>query len=151
MIRTDFGCTNNEQQCCARTRGPVLRSMDVISYLGYRGDELIFLDHERYSFVSGRGLCINDAHGPADIIWRGEGISCYTSHVARGWVAFAPMSTGTPIEVIDSQERELVKSFDNPVGADIIDMSFSRSGSKLYAIMGYDQKLLWDLIPRNWC
>lgn len=120
---------------------------DVISYLGYRGDDLIFLDHERYSFVSGRALAVSDSHGPSDMIWRDEGISCYTSHVARGWAAFAPSSVGMPVEVIDTHERALVTSFENPAGADIIDIAFSRSGSKLYAISGVrDPKLiLWDL------
>lgn len=121
--------------------------MDVISSLGYRGDDIVFLDHERYSFVSGRGLCINDAHGPADIIWREGGVRCYASHVARGWIAMATPSADAPIEVIDSHRRELVKSFDNPTGAEIIDISLSRSGSRMYAISGMrDQKLiLWNL------
>ena len=52
-----------------------------------------------------------------------------------------------PVDLMDWHEREIVKSFDNPTEAEIIDMSFSRSGSKLYAISGVrDRKLiLWNL------
>jgi WD40 repeat protein len=119
---------------------------DVISYLGYRGEALVFLDNEKYSFVSGRGLCVNDASGCSDILWRNDGISCYAAHVARGMVAFAAPSALKPIEVMDFQERQTLKSFENPSASEIIDMDFSRSGNKLYAISGVrnPKLIIWD-------
>ena len=56
----------------------------VVGNLGYNGSDLTFLDDERYSFVSGKGLCVNSHEGPEDILWRHDGIGCYATHSLTG-------------------------------------------------------------------
>ena len=119
----------------------------VVSNLGYNGAELTFLDNERYSFVSGKGLCVNSHEGPEDIVWRADGIGCYTTHVLTGIVVIASLSESKPLEVMDFSTRETVKTLENPSAAEITDLAISRNGMKIYALTGIrDPKLLvWDL------
>ncbi len=115
--------------------------------LGYNGSDLTFLDDERYSFVSGKGLCVNSHEGPEDILWRHDGIGCYATHSLTGNIVFASLSESKPLEFIDLSTRETVKTLDNPAAAEITDLAISRNGTKMYALTGVkDPKLLvWDI------
>ena len=97
--------------------------------------------------MSGKGLCVNSHEGPEDIVWRADGIGCYTTHVLTGIVVIASLSESKPLEVMDFSTRETVKTLENPSAAEITDLAISRNGMKIYALTGIrDPKLLvWDL------
>jgi hypothetical protein len=43
---------------------------DVVGCLGYSGQDIQFLDSERFGFVTGRGIFIYDVKkGPREMIW----------------------------------------------------------------------------------
>lgn len=119
----------------------------VVSQLGYIGNDLNYVDQDRFCFVSGKLLTIYDSHGPQESITRPMGINCFTRHVPNGYLAFAPLSIGSPIEIVQLETREVIFSLDNPTAAEIVRMDFSRNGHKLYAITGVlDPKIIvWDL------
>jgi WD40 repeat protein len=119
----------------------------VVSTLGYIGNDLHYVDQDRFSFITGSSLTIYDAHGPSEVITRPAGINAFTRHIPSGHLAFAPVSVSSPIEIISLDTREIIFSLDNPTSAEIVCMDFSRNGHKLYAITGVlDPKLIvWDL------
>ena len=121
---------------------------DIVSNAGYSGQELCFLTKETYCFNSGNALCTYDlTHGPREMIWRRNGIGCITSHVAKDRLAIASVLAGTAIELMQISNEESVCWLENPTNGEIISMSFSRDGSKLFAISGNTNQrfVCWSL------
>ena len=122
---------------------------DIVSNVGYSGQELTFLTKEAYCFISGKALCIYDINrGPREMIWRpNTGICCIASHIGNEYLALAPMKAGAEIELINFSTQETICALENPCDSEIINMEFSRDGTKLFAVSGIsDQRLLcWSI------
>lgn len=154
---------------------------DVHACLGYHGEDIVFVKPDQFAYISGNGVCLMDvSKGPRDIIWRPElGISKFVTHLSTNRMVLVPkMALGASLEVVDLTDlaavgssstssssaismttagfshhhhRENHISLKNPTEAKIVDVAFTRTGDRLYAITGdLDPKLIcWDTSPTS--
>jgi WD40 repeat protein/uncharacterized membrane protein YgcG len=111
--------------------------MDVVGALGYVGQDLKFIDGERFAFRTGNSLCIYDtAKGPREMVWKMEtGVSSFCTNVETQSIAYAPASTATfDVELVSVGDQSTRATLENPSKTPVIDMCFSREGDKLYAV-----------------
>lgn len=126
--------------------------MDIIGSYGYSGQPLVFLDADKFCYVSGCGIVIIDQSGPNQILWRHEhGINAITSHVLQKWLAIAPQVAQLPIEILDIGLQKALFSIKNPTHVAIIDMNFSKDASRLIALTDRSEHkvILWNVSTRE--
>ena len=102
--------------------------MDIVGSIGYIGQEVTFLDAERFAYITGNSIYINNiGKGPRDMIWRVEGgLSCFSANYETQMIALAPKIPSQPLEVLGIQDPSKNFSLENPSGAAIINLSFSK-------------------------
>lgn len=109
--------------------------MDIVGTYGYAGQQLWYIDAEKFCYVSGNGIVIVDVSGPKDIIWRDvNGISAITTHVLQKWLAIAPKTSGLSIEILDGVMQKTLFSLKTPSNVSVVDMAFSKDGARLAAL-----------------
>lgn len=122
---------------------------DLVGFLGYSGQTLRFLDQENVALVQGNALCVLEAsRGPREMLLRMEGgISCFASHPQSGSVALASAFGGNTVEIVKYATQQLEMTVKVPTNARLVDMAFSRSGEKLFALSDTSESLVicWDL------
>lgn len=126
--------------------------MDVIGSYGYSGQPLVYLDADKFCYVTGCGIVIVDQSGPNQMIWRHEnGISTISSHVLQKWLAIAPKVAQVSIEILDISLQKTLFSIKNPSSVAITDMNFSKDASRLVALtdIAEHKVLLWNLSSRE--
>ncbi|KAJ1410674.1 hypothetical protein B484DRAFT_187343, partial [Ochromonadaceae sp. CCMP2298] len=119
--------------------------MDVVGTLGYLGQEIHFLDAERYAYKTGNSVCIYDTtKGPREMIWKMEnGVSCVAACFESQSMVFAPSAAGCPLEVVNSADQQPRITLDNPIPAAVIYTAFNREGDKVFGITDItDHRLL---------
>ena len=114
--------------------------------LGYIGQEIHYLDNEKVAFVTGRGLCIYDVNkGPRDIIWQNIR-KIAVNHVLKVYV-FISYDPNEKIGLFSISDQSNLQNTKNPSSAELINVSFSRSGNRMYALSGsIDHRvLIWNV------
>ena len=125
--------------------------MDIVGSFGYAGQPLVYLDADKFCYISGSGIIIIDPSGPKDIIWRHEhGISEIASHILQKWLAIAPKVSGLGVEMMDIGLQKVVFTLKNPTNAHFIHLSFSKDASRLIGLSDVcDQNVvLWNVDDR---
>lgn len=123
--------------------------MDVVGSIGYIGQQISFLDAERFAYVSGKSLCLHEiTKGPRDILWQNEdgvGFFCVNSKIQL--MAIAPVVHGSRIDVVSSDNFTLKFSIENPTDVAIMYMAFSAVGDKLIALSDHadHRVLVWNI------
>eukprot|EP01031_Cornospumella_fuschlensis_P047084 gene47084-57660_t len=123
--------------------------MDVIASANFVGQEIAFLDNERFAHLSARGLFVYDtAKGPREIVWRhDQGFQCFAVDWESGTTVYAGQLSSDSLEVVKTSEPHQSTFIQNPCKAAIIDLAVSREAEKLYGLSGNtDHKLtVWSL------
>ena len=149
--------------------------VDVVGCLGYSGQEIFFLDSERFGYIAGRGVCVYDVNkGPREMIWSyksrtnanstfgkndtDDSISGDYKGIRKVAINFENkivalcyrVSGGTgSIDILKLNDQSLICTAVNPTSADIVDLKFSRQGDRLFAITaantGDHKILIWKL------
>eukprot|EP01039_Chlorochromonas_danica_P000926 gene926-1008_t len=124
--------------------------MDVVACSTFVGQDLQFIDNERFAHVSARGLCIYDTvKGPRDMIWQHEhGLCCFASHVDSSILIFSGQIASEHLElsrVNDSSSPPTL--IPNPCKCAIMKLAISREAERLYGLSGMiDHRLtIWSL------
>lgn len=126
-------------------------SVDVVACSTFVGQDIHFIDNERFAHASARGLCIYDtAKGPREMIWRHEqGLACFASDTESGTIIFSGQCAYDSLEMIKIAEQNVVQStlIPNPCKCPIITIQISREIEKLYGLSGMvDHRLIiWSL------
>lgn len=110
--------------------------MDVVASISYTGQEIFFIDQERYAHAIGRGLYVYDTvKGPREIIWRHEKeIQHFTSNVERQLLVIASRNIDQPIEVVKLTDQTNPLLIANPVATAIIQTNLSPDADRLVAL-----------------
>jgi WD40 repeat protein len=149
--------------------------VDVVGCLGYNGQEIFFLDSDRFGYIAGRGVCVYDINkGPREMIWSNKsrtnanstfgqndaddsisgdykGIRKVAINFENKIIALCyRVSGGTgSIDILKLNDQSLLCTAMNPTSADIVDLKFSRQGDRLFAITaantGDHKILIWKL------
>lgn len=141
--------------------------MDVVGTISYIGQQINFLDQERFAFLAGNGIAFYDTtKGPRDILWNfaGEdkpdsiGIKTFGVNWERQLMAVArkgglleilSLSPNDNSASVDSslfcQMSTAAISTDDDVAVDIEHVSFSLDGTRIYVLTGMmnRQLLIW--------
>ena len=148
---------------------------DIVGCLGYDGQEIFFLDSERFGFITGRGVCIYDLNkGPREMIWThkshttpvsmrqiqdlndflpGEykGIRMIAVNFENKILAmsYRVSGGGGNVDIIKINDQSLVCVAKNPSKSEIIDLKFSRQGDRLFAVTesntGDHRVIIWKI------
>lgn len=123
--------------------------MDIVSSLGYIGQELFYLSPERFATITGNSICIYDSiKGPRDLIWQTEnGIQTISINTTTESMAIASIKSSESIQVINYNDQTLLYNLENPTNSLIIKIQFSRNGDRIYALSDKinHQLLIWGI------
>lgn len=124
--------------------------MDVVGSLGYIGQDISFVDSERFAYITGNALCIYDTtKGPRDMHWKMDsGLSCFATCLETQCLAITPASANNnDVLLVSSSDQNVKATLSNPTQAPLIFMCFSREGDKLYGISDTTdhQLLVWSI------
>jgi hypothetical protein len=145
--------------------------MDVVGTISYIGQQVNFVDQERFAFLTGNGIAIYDTvKGPRDIVWnfasddKAEfvGIKTFGVNWERQLMAVArkgglleilslsPADSGSIVSSVFCQMSSSAISTDEKVAVDIEHVSFSRDGTRIFVLTGMmnHQLLIWT-VPDN--
>ncbi len=119
--------------------------MDVLGSLGYIGQDLQFLDSERFAYISGKSICVHDiTKGPRDMIWKVErSINNFSVHQEKRLIAVSSPFPDAEVEVLSTENFAAKFTLRNPLLAAIVHVSFSVNGDYLFALSDQsDHRLL---------
>lgn len=123
--------------------------MDVVASLSYLGQELCFIDQERYAHIIGKGIYIYDTmKGPREILWRHDKeIRHITANIDKQIMVLSYNSLNQPIEVNKLTDQQNPLFIPNPVPATLIETAVSRDGDRLVGLTNVvdHQVIVWDL------
>jgi hypothetical protein len=123
--------------------------MDALVSLGYTGQEIVFVKNDQYAYITGQSIFVVDINkGPTTMIWRPDnGVNKITANIETNKLVIAPNLSGEDLEVINLETKELINTLQNPTSTKFIDLSYSRSGNRLYGLTDYlDHRVVcWDI------
>jgi len=110
--------------------------MDVIGSFGYVGQQIQFIDAERFAYQTGNAICIYDtSKGPREMVWRMEhGVSCFATDFETGCMIYAPSTSTEQIEIVNAADQTNRNSLSNPIPVPVVYMCISREGDKVFGI-----------------
>lgn len=124
--------------------------MDVVACSSFVGQDIAYIDSERFAHATARGLCIYDAvKGPREMIWRHEqGLLCFAADVDSSLLVFSGQ-TSEQLEMVKVTEAGNGPStpLPNPCKCAFINLAISSEAQKLYGLSGMvDHRLvIWSL------
>ena len=124
--------------------------MDVVGSLGYIGQDIKFVDVDRFAFKTGNSLCIYDtSKGPREMVWKMEsGVNCFSTNPEIQSMAITPTSSGNnDVEIVNVVDQTTRAVLENPTQSPIIALCFSRDGEKIYGItdIANHYLLVWNI------
>lgn len=123
--------------------------MDLIASFGYNGQELTFLDAERFSHHNGKGIYMYDINkGPKEVHWRHEkDVRQVCINVEAGLLALSFSTAEQQLEIANLSELSTPTVFENPYNCAITHMDIARTGERLVGISDVtDHRLtIWNL------
>ena len=110
--------------------------VDVVASFGYSGQELNFIDQERFAHSNGKGIYIYDTvKGPREIVWRNEkDLKHFAANVEASLLILSFTSHEHKLEVVRLNELTNPIPFENPYKCAITNFEISRSCEKLFGI-----------------
>lgn len=127
--------------------------MDVLAAISYNGQELFFLDQERYAHSTGKGIYIYDTvKGPREVIWRHEKeLQYFVSNYEAQLLALSFKGNEQPLELVRLSEQNSPILIPNIVPTSILSMDISRTGDRLAALSDVtDHRIvLWSIADKT--
>lgn len=123
--------------------------MDVVGSVGYFGQQICFIDAERFGYLTGRSVCVYDTvKGPREMIWRLEtGILQFSVNNETQQMAIASARAGSNLEVLNVTDFSLAITLNNQTSSALVHTCFSRLNGKIFAItdIADHRILMWNI------
>jgi WD40 repeat protein len=110
--------------------------VDVVASFGYTGQELNFIDQERFAHSTGKGIYIYDTvKGPREIVWRNEkDLKYFSSNAEASLLVLSFTSHEHKLEIVRLNELTNPIPFENPYKCAITNFDISRTCDKIFGL-----------------
>jgi WD40 repeat protein len=118
--------------------------MDLVASSSCLSHDLLYLDAHSFAHLTARALCIYDAKGPREMIWRhDQGLECFTTDPETNILILSCKLS----ETLEMIKADVSTPIPNPCKSAIIHLALSRESEKLYGLSGMvDHRLvIWSL------
>eukprot|EP01033_Poteriospumella_lacustris_P015646 gene15646-11195_t len=123
--------------------------MDVVASLSYLGQDLCFIDQERYAHAISKGVYIYDTiKGPREIQWRHDKeVRHITANIEKQVMVLSFNGLNQPIEIAKLTDQQNPLFIPNPVQATLVETAISRDGDRLVGLTSVvdHQVIVWEL------